>query len=184
MKVYIGKYKNWVGPYQVTDWMRRFLSKERVDKIAEALPMGPFEWVRNARNRKIKIRIDHYDVWSMDHTLAYIIHPMLIKMKEDKHGAPFVDDVDVPVELRSDAPDAVPSEDGSTDSYFFQRWDWVLDQMIYSFSALLNDDLETPFFTIDKNGNHLFDREGYEKEHSRVQNGLVLFGKYYRSLWT
>lgn len=184
MKVYIGNYKSWIGPYQVTDWMRRFLSKERVDRIAQALPMGPFEWGRNVRHRKIKIRIDEYDVWSMDHTLALIIYPMLLKMKEDKHGAPFVDDVDVPAELRSDIPDAVPSEDGSTDSNFFQRWDWVLDQMIYSFDSLLKDETDTIFHTVDEKGIHTFDKEGYEKESNKVQNGLVLFGKYYRSLWT
>ena len=51
--------------------------------------------------RKIVIHIDDYDTWSMDHTLAPIIAPMLKQLKATKHGAPFVDDEDVPEHLRS-----------------------------------------------------------------------------------
>ena len=53
------------------------------------------------RQQKIKVHIDHWDTWSMDHTLAPIILPMLIQLKETKHGAPHVDDKDVPKELQS-----------------------------------------------------------------------------------
>ena len=46
--------------------------------------------------RTINVRIDDFDTWSMDHTLAPIILPMLIQLKETKHGSPKVDDADVP----------------------------------------------------------------------------------------
>ena len=56
--------------------------------------LGPYR-----TNRKIEIRIDKYDVWGLDHTLALIIHPALVLLKEQKHGDPQVDDEDVPEEV-------------------------------------------------------------------------------------
>ena len=38
--------------------------------------------------RKIKIQIDKWDTYSMDHTLAMIIYPMLLQLKATKHGVP------------------------------------------------------------------------------------------------
>ena len=37
---------------------------------------------RGEKERKVNIRIDNYDLWSMDHTLSLIILPMLKKLKE------------------------------------------------------------------------------------------------------
>jgi len=82
--------------------------------------------------REIKVEIDPYDTWSLYHNLAYIIHPLLIQLKDNKQGAPFVDDEDVPEHLRSTA--AAPKEnEWDTDSLHFVRWDWVLDEMIWAF---------------------------------------------------
>jgi len=55
------------------------------------------------KQRKISVQIDPWDTWSADHTLALIIAPVLQKMKDDKQGAPHVDDADVPEHLRSTA---------------------------------------------------------------------------------
>jgi len=187
MKVYIGPYKNWFGPYQATNWLRTFLNEAWVDWITEKLPEAPFTWFNDLFQRKIKIRIDDYDVWGMDHTLSYIIYPMLLKIKQDKHGTPYVDDIDVPEEIRSTAAGVVmPTEEGGMDSNFEKRWEWVLDQMIYSFSALVDEEnsIEDSFFKTDEDGKSHFDREGHQKESEKVQNGFILFGKYFRSLWT
>lgn len=124
------------------------------------------------KNRKIKIKIDDFDLWNMDHTLACIIHPMLLKMKESKHGSPCVSNEDVPEELHG-----FQDENGH-DSMVHEKWDWILDQMIYSFQEILNDDGEEQFF---KNG---FDRDGYHLYESKIENGLLLFGKHFRALWT
>ena len=50
--------------------------------------------------RKIAIKIEPFDTWNMDHTLALIIHPMLIQLREATTAAPFVEDEDVPENLR------------------------------------------------------------------------------------
>ena len=52
-------------------------------------------------DREIDVTIDNYDLWNLDNTLAYIIHPALVKLKEIKNGAPKVDDEDVPEHLKS-----------------------------------------------------------------------------------
>jgi len=46
------------------------------------------------------VKIDRWDTWSMDHTLAKIILPMLKQLKDTKHGSAIVDLEDVPEELR------------------------------------------------------------------------------------
>ena len=110
-------------------------------------------------NRQIEIHIDNYDIWNMDHTLALIIHPMLVRMRNAKPGSPLVANEDVPKELHRKAA----ISDG-TDEHWHARWEYVLDEMIYTFSCISNDwDWHT---------------------NPRVTNGLTLFGKYYASLWT
>ena len=95
--------------------------------------IGPYV-DNNEEDRKVDIEIDKYDTWSMDHTLAMIIIPMLKQLKETKDGAPLVDNEDVPEELAM--PDDWYSEkythDDETDPHFFDRWDWVIDEMIFA----------------------------------------------------
>lgn len=49
--------------------------------------IGPFP-KGHLTARRIDIQIDKYDTWNMYHTLALIIYPMLIQLKETKHGVP------------------------------------------------------------------------------------------------
>ena len=106
MKVFIGKYPQWWGPYQIADLLQKVgVSEDRCDKlgdwIADTQLSNFCNWVESKRKRKIQVRIDKYDTWSMDVTLSYIILPMLKQLKETKHSAADVDDKDVPKKLRS-----------------------------------------------------------------------------------
>lgn len=96
-----------------------------------------------------QIIIHPWDTWNMDHTLALIILPMLKQLKATKHGAPNVDSEDVPEELRM--PDGWYennyNKNGETDPHFFQRWDYVLDEMIWAFQHEVDDDWEDLFFS-------------------------------------
>jgi hypothetical protein len=125
--------------------------------------IGPYP--KGERARKINIRIDKYDTWSMDSTLALIIHPMLVQLKQTKHGSPWIDDEDVPEELRSTS--APPKEnEWDTDDNHHARWDWVLDEMIWAFET------------------HLDDESQFKSElFGRKRNRFGLFGKYYQALW-
>jgi hypothetical protein len=132
----------------------------------------------DGEDQVVEVQIDHWDTWSMDHTLAPIILPMLIQLQETKHGSPFVDHDDVPKELRM--PDgwyeSKYNKNGETDEKFHERWDWVLEEMIYAFDCKANKDEIYMRFDIE-------DRDAMNNEQDRISNGFRLFGKYYESLW-
>ena len=140
------------------------------------------------------IVIHNYDTWNMDHTLAIIIVPMLKQLKETKHGAPNVDCIDVPMKLQPTQLEVVRyREEGETDKNFFKRWDYVMDEMIWAFEQIVDDNNEDQFYDhseVDDNADInqrvkqlKVDREGLEAHNKRIENGLKLFGKYYRNLW-
>lgn len=121
------------------------------------------------KNRANNVHIDDFDVWSLDHTLSCIIHPALVRLKEIKHGYPelFEDGMVTPHywdrQLHFDFID----EEVET-KYLKDKWDTIMDKMIYSFGVIMNDD----FFDIED-----------QDEWNRVQEGLDLFAKYYTNLW-
>lgn len=188
MKAYIGPYKNWFGPYQLAEticfWHKytRRASRDEdnyVDKLGDWFSkrkwlMRFFEWnYRGGHNRKIKVKIHDYDTWNMDDTLSHIIYPMLVQLKATKQGAPSVDNEDVPEHLHR--PEG--SKEWETDEHWFARWNYVLDEMIWSFSAFTNE--EEMFMKEDGS----IDMPAYEEHHNRLRNGFRLFGKYYQGLW-
>lgn len=239
MKVNIGPYKNWFGPYQLAEalcfWAKPvidedgILSKPKwVHQFGEWLAHGSVEpepavgdivllgddrphtwlykllsWLDKKKKRKVHVRIDPWDIWSMDHTLALVILPMLKQLKEQKHGAPLVDDEDVPEHIRSTAAREPTEEEKDwhcPDEHHFARWDWVLDEMIFSFNCSVDDSWEEQFHSGDSDlafkrlengvseliqtGNRTYDFEGRKEFQKRISNGFRLFGKYYQGLWS
>jgi hypothetical protein len=138
--------------------------------------LGPYP-DNSKRKRKIKVHIDDYDVWGLDHTLALIILPALKRLNAKKIGAPLVEDEDVPAEL-SRAVAAPREHDWETDDNWFKRWDWVMLELIWTFTQLVNDDRDAPFHV-----NGQYDHSGHQRYEQRIANGLRLFGKYYQHLW-
>jgi len=136
--------------------------------------IGPYK--KKDKNRKVKIHIDSYDTWSMDHTLALIILPMLKRLKETASGSPDVDLEDVPESMR--LINHQTYDDQLCFDYYHEpdlqkiqcdvhdRWRWVLDEMIWAFKQIVKDDFIK---------NH--------ERRERINNGLRLFGKYYQGLW-
>ena len=237
MKVKIGPFTNWYGPYQLAQTLMFWVPKEkdehgfphtadRVHKFGEWLAHGKvlpepevgdtytmwedrpvtwlyklLRWIDNKKKRTVKVHIDRWDTWSMDHTLALIVLPMLKQLKETKHGAPYVDLKDVPKELQPKKQTKKQKDNGETDSTHFERWDWVLDEMIFAFDSKVNDDWEEQFETGEydiqlkklesgcsemvKGPNHTAetDWEGRKAYQERISNGFRLFGKYYENLW-
>lgn len=102
--------------------------------------LGPYK--DNEVERKEEVHIHDYDTWSMDSTLALIVLPMLKQLQKTKHGAPYVDPDDVPKELRPKEKDEY-----GTDDTHFARWDWVMNEMIFSFQHKVDDDWEGQFFS-------------------------------------
>jgi hypothetical protein len=212
MKVYLSNYRNhWLSPYVILKticfWEK---DEDRIYNLNEEVNNPYVKWV-NFLNpicgawqkfldfihpRFNYVKLDRWDTWSMDHTLAYIIHPMLVQLNKTKHGAPYTEDSDVPEYLRSHM--AQPKEnEWDTDSLHFMRWDWILGEMIWSFEQELKDDDESQFFDDSECGDEKFpwnkdgqyisklklDKEGLEAHQKRKANGFRLFGCYYKNLW-
>jgi hypothetical protein len=203
MKVYIGEYPSRLTCNIHTNHMHKkygwYSWNENVsheDYVFEAIEdivqdvYNVFNWIWfDRRVQKIKVKINKWDTWSMDHTLASIVLPMLKQLQETKHGSPFVDDKDVPKELRSTS--APPKENKwDTDANHFLRWDWVLDEMIWAFEQKCRDDWESDYYKYDEAPEEQFglklvweDRTAREAHQKRMTNGFKLFGKYYEGLW-
>ena len=122
-----------------------------------------------------------------------IILPMLVQLKETKHGSPNVDDEDVPKRLRSTKKQQEKyNKDGSTDPKFFERWDCIMDEMIWAFEQKCRDHWEEDYYGLYIEGedgkflNGRFewtDDKGRNAHQERMTNGFKLFGKYFESLW-
>lgn len=177
----MSNYRNhWISPYTIidhvffwTDWSKCSRNKrivddgewvdhpKWVDTVANYLnPLSvAIQWVLNLVHPRIMyVKLDRWDTWSMDHTLAHIILPMLKQLQETKHGSAMVDDEDVPEELRQaplpkrkkkkDMPTvqvhSLDLEDEHT--LVHQKWEWVLGEMIWAFEQKMKDDDESQFF--------------------------------------
>lgn len=165
-----------------------------------------------SQDQNIKVRIDPEDTWNMEYTLSHIILPMLIQFKKDKQGAPFTDDGDVPKKLRSTQSKPWDKDTGEVDEFHFKRWDYILGEMIFAFENIKDCSWEEKFYSGEHDiywektekedtdpitGKKVYlqemklgpkntfevDKMGFEKYSKRIDNGLRLFGKYYRKLW-
>ena len=207
MKIYINRPKNnWLSPYAIMEkvifWREINYDEPLVQNILKSTKLGWFcdklYTIRSFFNRDIKyIHIDPWDAWSLEHTLSPIILPILQELKRVKNGAPFIADEDVPKNLRVGAKGTGNSDVHKlfedNDNTFFERYDYILDEMIWTFTQLSMDDHEAPFYDhtesskepdLNKSVRKLkVDRKGLAAHNARIANGLRLFGKYYRSLW-
>jgi hypothetical protein len=209
MKIYMNKPKdNWISPYTIIEkamFWRKIDYDEPIVEFWNGI-LSPFCSVlfdiRQFFNRDIRyVKIDTWDAWSLDHTLSPIILPILKELKRIKHGAPHIDDEDVPPKLRANRdaryksnvdPDLHKISD-DVDKKFFERFDYILDEMIWTFEQLSMDDHEGQFYDhskskkikdINKSVRAIkIDKVGLRKHNERIDNGLRLFGKYYRTLW-
>jgi len=226
MKVKIGNYKYFFGPYQLADmlcfWARKkpdnFSLPEYPDwvhKFGDLLAYGVFDtdskpkpirelkktllhrfllWIDSFRKQKISVRIDPWDTWGMDSTLSHIILPMLKQLKATKHGSPWVDNEDAPEHIHGD------EDEHEVNDKHHERWEYVLNEMIFSFEAKSSDNWGEQFYSSDfgikfeeaEEDSKLtrplsftgeIDTEGLKAYQSRISNGFRLFGKYYESLW-
>jgi hypothetical protein len=233
MKVYINKYRShWISPYTILEKVCFWEKDKDVFYNLEDDPNNKYQkWVDCLEpiskglqkfldfvHPKINyVKIDYWDTWSMDSTLAPIILPMLKQLQDTKHGSQMVDDEDIPYEMRT--TDHEEWDDQKCFDFYHEpqparydndvhdRWDWALNEMIWAFEQLCDEDHDAQFhtgvydmksvacewdengkptmFTFEKGPNDTshFDIEGYEKHNKRINNGLRLFGKYYRGLW-
>ena len=165
--------------------------------------------------RRVDVKIDYFDTWSLDHTLATIILPTLIQLKHTKHGVPseLIDRIGGDFDSNY-VFDFIKEDDGQVFDQLCEQWDEILDKIIWSFLQLSIEDeydskyhhgkmdisweklpdklypdpitgVKEPLYQmVDKNpSEHWYDSIGHQLHNDRVQEGLDLFGKYFRNMW-
>lgn len=179
MKVYLGKYPK---IYTVNTMLENYFHKkykedywniDRTDyskidrifvKLAEywqkVLDLTINKLVRE--DQRTYIKIDDYDIWNADITLAKIITPLLKKFKENIVSTPYIENDDLPENLHS------------SDNYNHDGWLYILNEIIWSFEHVQNTEFVLSTLSAEE----------YTKIMNRRYNGLRLFGKYYTSLWS
>lgn len=213
MKVNIGPYPNPMSTHKLEcSYLERRYGEDWyditpnqyiwIDHIVVGLLSGIQKYVLEPLNktfckRRIEVKYHDYDTWSLDSTLSLIILPGLQQLKAIQHGYPHVDNDDLPTACLKDASGE-------------ERWEWIMDEMIWAFNEIANDypgeeafhagvhdivwtkvdihgneDPNGTYRRMDNGPNHTFniDFEGRKKYDERIQRGLILFGKYYRNLW-
>lgn len=205
MRVKIGPYIYFLGPYQIAEKILFWKDKDKDDSVhnfGEWLATnskGEDSWlmkvcrrIHNKQKRKIKIKIDSYDSWSCDQTLSLIALPLIKQLKETKQGSALVDDEDVPEEIRSTA--AKPKEnEWDSDEFLHDRWDWTLSEIIWALEQHIDENAEEKFYdhsNVNPEDDLLkqvkaikVDREGLDAFNARKQNGFRLLGVYWQNLW-
>ena len=228
MKIYLSNYRDhWISPYKILEkvffWREIDYDEPIIEKLSNIL--NPFcvawhKFLDFVHPRINYVKIDHYDTWSMDSTLAPIILPMLKQLRDTKHGSPQVDPDDLPEYMRTTTTEDWDSQsvfdfynEKQSDGYdidgydVHKKWEWVLNEMIFAFEHLVDDEWENEFssgehdlihvpcewdengkpklYTMEHGPNHTYkcDYDGLFKVHERMGNGFRLFGKYFRHLW-
>jgi hypothetical protein len=189
---YETRYKKW-------EWEIEDEEKDRIDRIFDRV-CDFFQKVLNVtinkivfrRKRKEKVKLHGYDTWSADHTLALIIFPMLKQLRDTKCGSPLVDSKDAP-------------GISNNDEAIHERWTYVLNEMIWAFEQIAYEDEGHKYYYVPYKKNETvlrmkigdkyyeteeqarergkLDMKKYREYNKRIDNGLRLFGKYYRGLW-
>lgn len=116
MKVILKPYKYWTIGTSTLTFFERLYNGAAVDEFEDGYKDFPASWFSFAKKfnidtslwQKDKIVIEPHDTWSMDVTISKIIVPMLIQLRDTKHGYP------------NDLTE--------------ESWDEILEKMIWSFA--------------------------------------------------
>jgi hypothetical protein len=179
MRVNIGPYRNEVRCFRFFEKFERLLGEKICDTLAlhtqSVLDFCVNRWLPG---RIEEVRIDPYDTWNADHTMALIILPMLRQLKEVNHGIPFVHESDLPKHLKGTDTDIEKDDELKK-----RKWNYIMDEMIWAFEQIVDNDSDDRFFYDATGKTKTFDAKGYKEHQKRIDRGTRLFGKYFRALW-
>lgn len=108
---------------------------------------------------------------SLDLKLAETIHPLLVEFRANVIGAPIsmYPTDHAPYRGRDESAEAYDERLIRAEESALEKWKITLEQMIYSFGKIVNQsDWQWEYDPLQK---------------AKVQEGLELFGKHFRSLW-
>jgi len=134
------------------------------------------------KNRAYHIHIDDHDVWDLNYTLATIIHPALIRLRERVpylgYPTPYEEAGIWPEygDLQGSFESILDRDAEST--YFKNLWMGKLQKMIDAFAMIIDKDEE-----YDKIMHHRDDEDARIEWRRKIDEGMKLFSENYDGLW-
>ncbi len=206
MKVVIGPYPDWIGPYQIAQKLMFWKDRDdkTVHKFGDWLALKSdgktktwlyklCDWFEARRKRQVYVRIDKYDSWNCDNTLALIALPLLKQLRDTKHGYGLIDDADVPEHLRSTSATPLEEDCGGWDDLAGPRYDWFLNEVIWAMEQETTTDDTAQFYEHPPHTEGMdfvesiraikVDEAGLKAHEDRKQHAFTMFGKYFQTLW-
>lgn len=108
---------------------------------------------KNSGKQNISIRIDSWDIYNADITLARVILATLKAYKKKSTGCPG--------EFLTNASNPATDEE---EAKAFKEWNQTLNRMILAFKLIIEDVND-------------------DKNYAKIREGLDLFAKYFTHLW-
>ena len=128
-----------------------------------------------------KIEVDDWDIWNVDYTLACVIHPVLLKYRENLTGYPelwedgMITSHNYDRQLHFDIFDEKVERD-----YLLKKWKDIVDKMCRAFGMIVEKEAwEDTWMDKSYHEHKIREAEYYEA----IDEGLALFAKHYHSLW-
>ena len=128
-----------------------------------------------------KIEVDDWDIWNVDYTLACVIHPVLLKYRENLTGYPelwedgMITSHNYDRQLHFDIFDEKVERD-----YLLKKWKDIVDKMCRAFGMIVEKEAWEDTWMDKSYHEHKIEEEKYYKA---VDEGLALFAKHYHNLW-
>ena len=126
-----------IGPYPDYKWYHNYL----------------FELFGYSPKQTVNVKLDKWDTWSMDHTLAKIVLPMLYQL-------------------------AKLAEEDWQDQFFSGESDLYNVPVLSSQGKVIAFEVKH-----GPNDTLKIDYDGLREYQERITNGFRLFGQYYEGLW-
>ena len=133
------------------------------------------------KNSANTVVIHDFDIWNVDYTVARIIHPLLLRYRENMTGYPELWEDGMVThhcydrQLHFDFID----EDVERD-YLLKKWQTIVDKMCRAFGMIVEKEKWEDTWIDLSYHEHKIEEAKYYKA---VDEGLTLFAKHYHSLW-
>ena len=193
MKIYIGPYAR---TYRASNWFDAYIGRvhkkpcwdvletdyTKIDKVVEKICDGldaVFRYTINKishyRALKVKVKIHPYDTWSGDWSLSQVIYPWLLQYKLDnQHTTPTDEEIDAMIfsfkEIAEERADGDQFGSGNMDIHIEEHED------VHGITR--SKLVHGPEYT------YKFDEEANQEYQKKIQDGIDIFAKNFRGLWT
>ena len=191
---------------KIVDRMFSDIEGGKISRLELWFQLKPYWWFRDVKywfrrkRQKWTTGFPHEESWDFKSALASWALPRLKYMKDNLHGYPSRLIPEEKLEEMFEGKEVVKEGQDIREEYGMKEWIKILDKIIWSFENHDNEPSPTEPENYDSRCNMIkYDDGSTEYEHlddrpwdwteceahdKKVQEGLDLFAKYYKDLWS